>query len=266
MRISMMIFSGFALAATVAATPAFAQEETAPPKAITINGTAAITSDYRFRGISQSNTNGAVQGSLTIAHKSGFYATVWASTVNGYVTAAADPAGTSRGQASVEMDLSAGFKHSFGGTTLDGGVLYYYYPKDKQPGDRTSSDFFEPYASISQVYGPVTGKVTVNYAPKQKALSLDQIGPSKSNVYLAGDVSFAIPKTPVSLSGHIGHTFGPSWLAIGNEYNDWNIGASYTWQQFTASIQYVDTDGVFITPSGKDAAKSGAVASLTFAF
>ncbi|MGC6547545.1 TorF family putative porin, partial [Escherichia coli] len=86
-------------------------------------------------------------------------------------------------------------------------------------GDHSSSDFIEPYVSLSYALGPVLAKGTVNYAPKQKALELDQGAdpktPKQDNLYIAGDFSTAIPKTPLSLTAHIGHTFGPDWLAIG---------------------------------------------------
>jgi hypothetical protein len=75
-----------------------------------------------------------------------------------------------------------------------------------------------------------------------------------------------VPKTPVALTAHIGHTFGPSWLAIGKEYTDWNLGATYTWKALTFGLSYVDTDGSFITPSGKNASSSGAVVSITAGF
>lgn len=247
------------------AAPALAQEKTAPPPAITVNGTATVTSDYRFRGISQTDKNFAIQGSITITHESGFYASLWASSVDNYVTAAGLP-NTSGGQASVEMDVIGGFRKTFNGTTFDIGALYYVYPKSKLAGDLTSSDFIEPYFDISHTFGPVTAKATVNYAPRQKALALNQIGPKNDNVYLAGDFSGGIPNTPVSLSAHIAHTFGPSWLAIGNGYTDWNLGASYTWKALTFTAQYVDTDGDFITPSGKNASKAGFVGSITASF
>ena len=59
------------LAAT--ATPACAQDaaDTAPPPPITISGSATIATDYRLRGVSQSDKDGAIQGGLTIAHRSG---------------------------------------------------------------------------------------------------------------------------------------------------------------------------------------------------
>ena len=158
--------------------------------------------------------------------------------------------------------------------TFDIGALYYFYPKTKAAGDFTSSDFIEPYADISYTYGPVTGKVTVNYAPKQKALTLDQ-GQSgtlkkRDNVYLAGDFSAAIPKTPLGLTAHIAHSFGPSWLATDfngkKGYTDWGLGATLTYKALTLGVQYVDTDADFFSPSGKKISKGGVVASLGVSF
>ena len=249
------------LAALMVATPALADETDAPP-AITINGTATVVSDYRFRGISQTDRNFAVQGSLTVSHASGFYASMWGSSVDDYVTAS--------GQSNQEIDLIVGFKKTFGGATFDIGALYYVYPKTRLAGDKSSSDFIEPYLAISGTAGPLTAKATVNWAPKQKALALDQgasgLLPSQDNVYIAGDFSAAIPTTPISLTAHIGHTFGPSWLSIGNEYTDWGLGATLTYKALTLGVQYVDTDGDFITPSGKNASKGGVVATLGVSF
>ena len=247
----------FALAAAsgCAATPGLAEDK---PAEFTISGGATLVSDYRFRGISQTDRNIAVQGTATIAHKSGFYATFWGSSVDDYVTAS--------GRGHQELDLIAGFKKSFGPTTVDMGVLYYVYPKTHLAGDRTSSDFVEPYFSVAETIGPVTAKGTVNYAPKQKALALDQIGPKHDNLYLAGDLSAGLPHTPIGLTAHLGHTFGPSWLSIGKGYTDWSLGATATWHALTFGVQYVDTNGTFITPTGKNASKAGVVASVGVAF
>ncbi len=248
----------------MAATPVLAQETDAPP-AITINGTATVVSDYRFRGISQTDKNFAVQGSLTISHQSGFYATVWGSSVDDYVTASL--------QSNQEIDLIVGIKKTFGSATIDIGALYYVYPKSKLPGDNSSSDFIEPYLAISGTAGPVTAKASVAYAPKQKALALDQgatgLLPSEDNVYVAGDFSAAIPGTPIGLTAHIGHTFGPSWLVPvpKTEYTDWALGATVTHKALTLGVQYVDTDASpFVTASGKDISKGGIVATLGVSF
>ena len=60
--------------------------EAAPPPAITVSGSATIASDYRFRGVSQSDQEMAVQGGITVAHESGLYAGVWASNLAGWGT------------------------------------------------------------------------------------------------------------------------------------------------------------------------------------
>jgi len=242
--------------------PAAADGPTAPPPAFTINGSATLISDYRFRGISQTNLQPAIQGSITVTHSSGLYATVWSSSTSGYVT--------NSGTGSQEIDAILGFKKTYSGVTFDAGVLYYIYPRSRPGGDRSKGDFFEPYADISYTYGPVTGKVTVNYAPKQKALALDQgqtgLFKNNDNVYLAGDLSASIPKTPLGLTAHLGHTWGPSWLSLGKEYTDWGLGATLTYKQLVLGVSYVDTDGVFTLPNGNNAARSGVVVSLGVSF
>lgn len=255
------------------AIPASAKDaEPQPP--IVINGTATLVSDYRIRGISQTDKNFAVQGSLTVTHRSGLYATVWGSSVDGYVTAANDlyagGGGTTCCTARQEIDLIGGFRKTVGAATFDIGALYYFYPKTKARGDRTASGFIEPFAAIAYQLGSVNGKVTVNYAPKQKALSLDQIGPSRSNVYLAGDLSATLPRTPIGLTAHLGHSFGPSWLATdingSKGYTDWALGVSATYKALTLGIQYIGTDANFQTSSGKNAGKGGLVGSLGVSF
>jgi uncharacterized protein (TIGR02001 family) len=248
------------LAIAIMSTPALADEADAP-SAVTINGTATVVSDYRFRGISQTDRRAAVQGSITVSHSSGVYASVWGSSVDDYVTASL--------QSNQEIDLIVGFKKTFGGTTVDVGALYYLYPKSKLPGDLTSSNFIEPYLAVSQAIGPVTAKATINYAPKQKALALNQIGPKQDSLYIAGDLSAAIPNTPIGLTAHLGHSKGPSWLATtgrGNSYTDWGIGATATFKAITIGIQYVDTNTTFVTPTGRDASKGGVVATLGVSF
>lgn len=238
------------------AAPALAQDEPAP--AVTVTGGATVVSDYRFRGISQTDKRFAVQGTFTIAHESGFYATVWGSSIDDYVAAGSDQ----------EIDLIAGWAKDFNGTKLDLGVLYYYYPGS----GGVNSDFVEPYVAVSHTFGPVSAKVSAAYAPKQKAIGLTfpvgegTVFKKEDNLYTALDLGAGIPNTPVSLSTHLGHSFGPSYLTIGKEYTDWSVGASYTWNHLTFGVSYVDTDGDFITPTGRNASKAGVVGSIGVAF
>ncbi|MES2444435.1 MAG: TorF family putative porin [Pseudomonadota bacterium] len=247
MRFSMITLGGLMLAA---ATPAMAQEETEPAPEITVNGSATVVSDYRFRGISQTNKKVALQGGLTVTHSSGLYVAAWGSSVDDYIAAGSDQ----------ELDLIAGYSHTFdGGIKIDGGVLYYYYPG----GGSAPTDFFEPYFNVSSTFGPVTAKVGVNYAPKADALS---VGAGKEdNFYVAGDLSASIPNTPLGLTAHLGHTFGPSYLSIGDEYTDWSLGATLTWNHITAGIAYVDTNkDVYL--GSRNLSGSGVVGSIGVSF
>ena len=234
-------------AGAFAVTPALAEDLGG---GFTINGGATVVSDYRFRGISQTDKRFAIQGTFTLGHESGFYATVWGSSIDDYVAAGAD----------AELDLIAGYRRTFGGTTVDVGVLYYYYPGSSN----ANTDFVEPYVSVAHTFGPVTAKATAAYAPSQAALTVG--AGNEDNLYIAGDLSATIPSTPVSLTAHVGHSFGPSYLTIGDEYTDWSLGASVAWRNLSFGLAYVDTDGTFITPSGRNASKAGVVASVGVSF
>lgn len=235
------------------ASPVLAQD--APAPAVTVTGGATVVSDYRFRGISQTDKKFAVQGTFTVSHESGFYATVWGSSIDDYVANGSDQ----------EIDLIGGYTKTFGAATIDVGVLYYYYPGSHG----INSDFVEPYASVKGTFGPATAKLSAAYAPKQHALA-SRGKARQDNLYTAFDLGAGIPDTPVSLSAHVGHSFGPSYLTAGSSfskgYTDWSLGASYTWNHLTFGVSYVDTDGDFITPTGRNASKAGVVGSVGVAF
>ena len=229
-------FAALALFTTTAftAAPAFAEDLGG---GFSINGGATVVSDYRFRGVSQTDEDFAIQGTMSVSHESGFYVTVWGSSIDDYIAAGAD----------AELDLIAGWRRTYGGTTVDVGVLYYYYPGGCCD---INTDFVEPYASVSHVIGPVTAKALVAYAPSQSALTIG--GGDEDNLYLAGDLTATIPDTPVGLSAHLGHSFGPSYLTIGDGYTDWSLGATFTWRNFVLGVSYVDTDGTLFSPSGRN--------------
>jgi uncharacterized protein (TIGR02001 family) len=229
---------------------AAAQSPTDPPRDITVSGGVTAVSDYRFRGISQSDRRPALQGSVTADHVSGVYGRVWASTIHDYVA----------NDAPAEIDLSAGYRRTFGGTTVDVGLLYYWYPGS----GGIATDFLEPYASVAHTLGPVTGKLSAAYAPRQSALALGS--GREDNLYVAGDVSAFLPGSPVGVSAHLGHNRGPSYLSIGRSYTDWSLGATYTAGGLTFGLSYVDTNKNLRTPRGRNAAGAGVVASVAFGF
>lgn len=232
------------------ATPAFAQEEE-PAKPITVSGSVALVSDYRFRGVSQTDEELAVQGGVTIAHESGFYVGTWASNLAGWGTF---------GGSNTELDIYGGFKLPIGGGgTLDVGVTWYMYP-----GGADITDFAEPYVKLSGTLGPVSLLAGVAYAPAQEALGkwylsgadaaagvYNDPGDKEDNLYLWGDISSAIPNTPVTLKGHLGYSdgnagLGPNGTSIAptGKYWDWMLGAdlAIAGTPLTLGVAYTDTD------------------------
>lgn len=213
-----------ALAITLIASPALAQdeeeEETGP---VEIGASVDLVSDYRFRGVSFSAEDPAIQGSIDVSHESGFYAGVWGSSLE-----------DSALYGSTEIDLYAGWTGDVApGITFDAGLLYYLYPNGNDAvGD---SDYFEPYASLSAALGPVSATLGAAYAFEQgTALPSD-------NIYVYGALESAIPDTPINLSASLGYSDGSLDYGSGG-YLDWSLGASVSYDILTFGIAYVDTD------------------------
>lgn len=251
MRISTMTLGALLLAAS--ATPALAQDATPAPDAkdapaaapatsepplFKVTGGATVISDYRFRGLTQTNSNVAVQGTINVNSKYGFYIGTWASTIDG-----SGKTPLLAGYGDAEVDLYGGYTKTFGnGVTVDGGLLYYYYPSAIKG---LNTDFFEPYASVAYTVGPVTAKVGGNYAWGGQA-GLDFTTTSDDNVYVYGEASVGIPKLPLTLKGHLGYTDGSLGLAnlIVNKKNyvDWSVNLEAVTGAFKYGVTYVDTN------------------------
>lgn len=235
-----------AMAAVLAASPALAQEETKP---ITIAGSVGLVNDYRFRGVSQSDEELAVQGGISLTHSSGFYAGTWGSNLAGWGTF---------GGSNTELDLYGGFKTEIAsGINVDVGLTWYMYP-----GGASNTDFAEPYIKVSTTLGPVSALVGFAYAPKQEALGgwylngaaaqsgvYTNPGNKLSNAYVWGDVSGAIPDTGFTVKAHVGYSqgnagLGPNGTSVAptGKYIDWMAGVDYTIAPLTFGIAYVDTN------------------------
>lgn len=259
--------------------------DAAPPSALTVSGSASIASDYRFRGVSQSDEQMAVQGGITIAHESGFYAGAWGSNLSGWGTF---------GGANMELDLIGGFKAALAdNATLDIGLVWYMYP-----GGADKTDFAEPYVKLTGTAGAATLTAGAAYAPRQQAIGkwyntgadaaagvYNNAGAKDDNLYLWGDAAIGIAGTPITAKAHIGHSWGqdglgPNATAIAptGAYWDWSLGADATWKNLTFNVSYVDTDisnrkATYLRPSfskGQDGtgniAGGTVVVSLTAAF
>jgi uncharacterized protein (TIGR02001 family) len=224
------ILAGSALASA----PAFAQDEEEAAPAINISGNVALTSDYRFRGVSLSAGDIALQGGIDVVHESGFYVGTWASSIQG---------GTPYGE--VELDVYGGWTGAVAeGVTVDVGLLYYLYPTTDDPLNLDpDTDYFEPYASIATTVGPVGATVGVAYAWEQDSLG------GNDNLYLYTDFSLAVPGTPVTASAHLGYTDGvlaPPFLAGTTDDSglDWSLGlTAAVYDGLSVGVTYVGVEG-----------------------
>lgn len=236
------------LAATVlAASPALA-DATDPPGAVTLSGNVQVVSDYRFRGISRSGGDFAVQGRLDVDHASGVYAGVWASSMN-----------DAPFQGDAEVNLYGGWSGEIGsGIRADAGLRYYLFP-DADGGD---TDFFEPYASLTATLGPASARLGVAYAWDQSALGGDD------NLYVYTDLDAGIPNTPVSVAAHLGYSDGAlsperrTGAGSGGGF-DWSLGASYALtRNLAVGASYVGAEGRSIASLSNDTL----VGTLKFSF
>lgn len=232
--------------------PAFADEaeETAPPSEITITGNVALVTDYRFRGLSYSGGDPAIQGAINVNHSSGFYAGVWGSSLE---QDALDIYGN------MELDIYAGWTGEVtSGLTADVGVLLYAYPA----GSFGQGNIWEPYASVSTTMGPATAKFGVAYAWNQASLG------GTDNLYVFTDLGVGIPDTPISLSAHAGYTDGalsPKALTLAGPGGGWDYSLGATWnvtKQLSIGASYIGVDGNSIGGFSNDTV----VGTLKYAF
>ena len=177
---------------------------------------ASLLSDYRFRGVSKSNNDIAVQGGLDWYADSGIYAGTFASSVSDF-----------RGS-DVETNFYAGYSTESGGIIYDFGATAYVYPGG------TNATYFETYGSVGVDLGLLTSSVGVSYMPSQ-----NNIG-NTDNVYFFNDTRASIPDTPFNVDLHLGYEDG----FFGDGKWDWRIGTSVTFEQFELGVTYVDTNVV----------------------
>lgn len=177
--------------------------------------TPTLTSDYDWRGISQTQKDPAFQLGLNYAHDSGFYVGAWGSNVD-----------FGPGKPDVELDVFAGFsggdaEESFG---YDVGLNYYSYPSTG------SLNFLEIYAGVSK--GWFAGKVW--FSPEFGGKHTGE-----SAVYLEGNVTVPLPQD-FSILGHVGHSFGNFWDTYASNYTDYSVGLGKSFGNVSLSVKYVD--------------------------
>lgn len=221
------------LAAAFAA-PAFAQTPApeAPASPHTFTGNVALTSDYVFRGISQTQHGPAIQGGFDYSHASGFYLGTWASNVSWVRDT------NVKTNSSMELDVYGGYKWGFAPDfTLDLGVLTYIYPGDMVAGAKDSNST-EIYAGLSWKFITLKYNHTVSknlFAWYNFAENKNTRGSGYVDLSAAYDLGEGW-----GINGHVGHQTIKNFSAA--SYTDWKLGVTKDVGFGTVGLAYTSTD------------------------
>ena len=268
--IALAASSLFASGVFAQAAPAAEAPEDSP-----VTANVSLTSDYRYRGISQSNLRPAIQGGFDYAHESGFYIGNWNSSISWVNNLS--PAVSS----SVEMDFYAGVKKELigEGFASDLGVLQYYYP--------TSGNFTSPnvnpntteiYAAQNYTFGPVTGFLKFSYAVTNTFGNQNSSGSYYPDLTANYDTGI----WGLALNAHVGYQYiaGTATSSTTSNssmysYTDWKLGVTKDFGGgLSLSAAYIGTDAKKINgiyqysnpATNKNNGGSTGVVTLTKAF
>ncbi len=205
--------------ATLGAPLAQAAEAT-PDNTVSFN--AALTSDYRYRGLSQSRLKPALQGGADYTHNpTGLYAGIWASTIKWTKDLGGD--------GSLEVDLYGGKRGEISpGLSYDVGGLYYAYP----------SNGLNPSANTFEVYGQVGfGPAYVKYS--HSTTNLFGTADSKGSGYLDVGANIEV-STGLVLNLHAGRQRVANNGAA--SYTDYKIGVTRDFGVASVALAAIGTN------------------------
>lgn len=183
-------------------------------------GNVALTTDYVFRGISQSNEEPTIQGGMDWKDDAtGLYAGVWGS-------------GVDFNDATTELDFYGGVSGVIDDFSWDLGGIFYYYPGSDAD---LNYDFWELAAAVGYDFNLFQATVSVNYSP-------DYFGSSGDAWYPAVNVTVPLP---YGLTADAGYAY--QWIeknaASGTaDYGTWSLGLGYDLKGFNLGLKYSDTD------------------------
>ena len=183
-----------------------------------VTANVAVSSNYLWRGVTQTSDNAQVSGGIDYGHESGFYAGTWASNV--------DFGGDKPGY---EIDFYAGFAGSMGELGYDVGYVYYGYPDAVD-----SIDFGELYGALS--WNWLEGKVSYLSNAQSDASSEEDL------LYVELNATFEVLKE-TELTLHIGNSMGDTvteWFGEDDSYIDYGISIAKA--GFTFGVAQTDLD------------------------
>ena len=222
-------------------------EDKKPDHEISFN--ASVVSDYRYRGVSQSRREPALQGGADYTHNpTGFYAGTWLSTIKWTKDAG--------GGGDVEWDLYAGKRGEIvKDVSYDVGILGYVYP----------SNGLNPNANTTEIYGQIGyGPAYIKYS--HSVTNLFGFNDSKNSGYLDIGANIEAGKG-FTVNLHAGHQSVKNNSAF--SYTDWKIGVTKDFGVLSGALAVIGTDNknyVGPSPDFKNLGKSALVVSISKTF
>ncbi|WP_051275355.1 TorF family putative porin [Aestuariibacter salexigens] len=198
-----------------------------------LSATASVVSDYVFRGISQTDSSPALQGSIDYAHEGGMYIGAWASNVD------------FGDDANVEIDYYLGFSEDIGAMTLDVSLVYYTYTGYESEDE---SDYGEV------IIGAGFGDTTLTLAH-----AIDYVQSGESVTYIGASHDIALPYYDLLLTLNAGYSFGED--ALGSNYADYGATLSKTFNGIDTFLAIYSTD-----ISDDDTADARVVVGASYSF
>lgn len=230
-----------AIASLVLAMPVMAQEQAASDWTFSANVTG--TSDYVFRGISQTSEKPAFQPSFNVGHSSGFYGYVWGSNVD------FDTAGDG---ISVEVDYGLGWAGDVAeGVNLDLTAVRFTYPGSNQGFDID--------------YNEYTAKVTVaEHYFAMIGYADDYVNSNHSATYYQVGADWGIGETGVTFAASAGYYDLKN--VAGDGYNDYKVGFSKDFGPVNLDLSYIDTGSFSDALGNRDIANDRVVLTASMDF
>ena len=225
------------------------------------SGNVSLTSDYVFRGVSQTNQEPALQGGVEYAAESGAYIGTWGSSISWLSDLSTTAAPLS---SNLELDVYGGYRGKFSeAVSYDVGALYYWYPGDF-PSGFNSADTLELYAGVT-----VAASDKVSLGAKYSVSTTDLFGyvDSDGSGYLDLSANFSVG-AGVTIGAHA----GKQWIE-GNaafEYTDWKLGVTKSFENgVSIGLAYTGTDAddaLYTNPFGNKVADDTVALTVTKAF
>lgn len=197
-----------------------------PPPEHNISVVGGLTSDYVFRGISQSDNDPAIFAGAELGYRF-FYVGFWGASVADYVNTSG-----------AEVDIYGGFRKSWNGVEFDVGAIWYTYP-----GNFFSQDYVEVKGSAGlKLWRDLAVTGTVYWSP-------DYLGDGGNTWTFEGKAAIPLPWWGLSLSGGGGFVTADGddnefLFRIGDDnYAYWNVGLSKTFRdRYTFDVRYWGTN------------------------